>query len=180
MMGRPPPQAAQILVDELELPMTNMQYLEKAKAGFTRLFPTASLMPGVKRLVHHLHSNGIPMALATGSATRDYHLKITKHRDLFQLFEHVVLGDDPDIKNGKPAPDCFLTAMARFKPAPPHSSNVLVFEDAPNGIAAAGGAGMWTVMVPDKRIDPAMTKNAHLVLKSLEDFDPVAWGLPTF
>ena len=120
------------------------------------------------------------MALATGSATKDYHTKITKHQDLFQVFDHVVTGDDPDVKNGKPAPDVFLTAMCRFKTVPLHNSHVLVFEDAPNGIAAARAAGMWTVMVPDQRIDPEMTKNAHLVLKTLEDFDPVAWGLPGF
>lgn len=120
------------------------------------------------------------MALATGSATRDYDAKITRHRDLFQLFDHVVTGDDPDLKNGKPAPDVFLIAASRFKTVPLQNSHVLVFEDAPNGIAAARSAGMWTVMVPDARIDPEMTKDAHVVLKTLDVFDPLKWGLPGF
>lgn len=47
MMGRPPPQSSQILVDELKLPITNMQFLEKAKVGFAKAFPTADLMPGL-------------------------------------------------------------------------------------------------------------------------------------
>ena len=49
MMGRPPPQSAQILVNELQLPMTNMEFLDKAKAGFARHFPTANLMPGLNK-----------------------------------------------------------------------------------------------------------------------------------
>lgn len=120
------------------------------------------------------------MALATGSSATDYDDKITKHRDLFRLFSHVVTGDDPSVKNGKPAPDVFLTAASRFSTPPLEMSHVLVFEDAPNGIAAAKCAGMWTVMVPDARIDPQMTKEAHLVIKTLDEFDPQAWGLPSF
>lgn len=33
-------------------------------------------------------------------------------------------------------------------------------------------------MVPALQLDKALTKEADLVLDSLEAFDPVAWGLP--
>lgn len=63
---------------------------------------------------------------------------------------------------------------------PPASpGHVLVFEDAPNGVTAALAAGMNVVMVPDKKVDKAKMQ-AHAVLNSLEEFDPVAWGLPPF
>ena len=35
-------------------------------------------------------------------------------------------------------------------------------------------------MVPAPELDRASTKEADLVLNSLLDFDPVAWGLPAF
>ena len=35
-------------------------------------------------------------------------------------------------------------------------------------------------MVPAKELDRALTKEADLVLDSLEQFNPAAWGLPPF
>lgn len=56
----------------------------------------------------------------------------------------------------------------------------LVFEDAPNGITGAVAAGMQTVMVPDKELPEERTKGATVVLKSLLDFRPEMFGLPSF
>lgn len=57
-------------------------------------------------------------------------------------------------------------------------TQVLVFEDAPNGIQAAKAAGMMAVMVPDKNLDPEETRLADRVLQSLEDLDLAEWGFP--
>ena len=35
-------------------------------------------------------------------------------------------------------------------------------------------------MVPDAELDKSLTKQADIVLSSLLDFDPAAWGLPPF
>ena len=57
-------------------------------------------------------------------------------------------------------------------------TQVLVFEDAPNGVAAAKAAGMSCVMVPDRRTDPEKCKQADSVISSLELLDLAEWGLP--
>lgn len=82
--------------------------------------------------------------------------------------------------NGKPHPEIFQAAAARFVPAPPGPSWCLVFEDAPTGVEAAAAAGMHCVMVPDPNLSASLTRAATQVLRSLEDFAPQEWGLPAF
>ena len=119
------------------------------------------------------------MAVATSSKRREYDKKVTKHQELFKLMSHIVCTDDPLVKKGKPAPDIYLAAAKRFSSPPESSSNVLVFEDAVSGVQAAKAAGMVCVMVPDERMDPAKTKLADKVIKSLTELDVTKYGLPS-
>ncbi|KAL6659144.1 hypothetical protein ACP70R_003184 [Stipagrostis hirtigluma subsp. patula] len=64
------------------------------------LLPTCTAMPGVVRLIHHLHANGIPVAVATGTHKRHFALKTQNHREMFSLMHHVVTGDDLEVKAG--------------------------------------------------------------------------------
>lgn len=57
------------------------------------LFAKAALLPGVERLVRHLHKHGIPMAVATSSHRRHFDLKTSLHKELFALMNHIVTGD---------------------------------------------------------------------------------------
>ncbi len=72
----------------------------------------------------HFQSLGIPTAIATGSAQSSYQKKVSKYGHLFDWMSHVVCSDDPEVKNGKPFPDIYLVAAARFKTPPKTSSNV--------------------------------------------------------
>jgi pseudouridine 5'-phosphatase len=177
MIGKKAIDSARILVDALKLPMRPEEYLRERESMLAELFPAAEPMPGAVRLTTHLAKHGIPQAVASSSQRRDFELKITRHRNWFECFRCVVLGDDPEVRHGKPAPDIFLTAAARMGA---HHEGCLVLEDAPSGVEAARSAGMSVVAVPNPGMSPESFGNAAAVLPSLESFDPSAWGLPGF
>ena len=98
-----------------------------------------------------------------------------RHTQWFQIFDDVILGDDPEISQGKPAPDIFLLAAKRLGVAP---ENCLVFEDSLAGMKAAKVAGMSVVVVPDPVFARELFQDADRVLNSLTEFEPQLWNLP--
>lgn len=97
------------------------------------------------------------MAVATSSARFKMEIKTQRHKELFAFFgRHITCGDDPEVKNGKPAPDIFLAARDKFCIADdgetvvalPDLKSCLVFEDALLGVEATHAAGMHAVWVP--------------------------------
>ncbi|VDM08544.1 unnamed protein product [Wuchereria bancrofti] len=146
--------------------------------------PYCQKMPGALRLVRHFHKHNIPMAICSGSSSYSFKCKTMNHKDLIDLIPlQVKCSSDPEIKEGKPSPEAYLVTMQRFRNPPVAPSNVLVFEDAPNGVLAAIRAGMNVVMVPDLRYVKVPDEGKEQiveVLKSLEDFRPESVGLPAF
>ncbi|KAK7864344.1 hypothetical protein R5R35_009183 [Gryllus longicercus] len=173
-------EACELIVSKLQLPLTAEEFYNQSKELYQKEFPSAILKPGAERLIRHLHSHKIPMAVATSSSRGHIELKFTNHQDLFSLMDHVVSGtSDEEVKNGKPAPDIFLVCASKFQDSP-LPEKVLVFEDAPNGVLAARAAGMQVVMVPEDHIPEEKRSQATLVLPSLEVFQPELFGLPPF
>jgi HAD superfamily hydrolase (TIGR01509 family) len=177
MIGKKAADSARILVDALQLPITPDDYLRERESLLAALFPTAQAMPGARRLTAHLAAHGIPQAVASSSHRREFELKVEQHREWFGCFQCVVLGDDPEVNRGKPAPDIFLAAAARMGAEP---SRCLVLEDAPSGVEAARAAGMPVVAVPNPAMNPDAYRDAAQILPSLESFDPEFWGLPAY
>ena len=166
MVGRPAIESARYLVGALDLPITPEQYLAEREAALEALMPEAEPMAGARELTDALARRGIPLGLATSSDRRFFALKTQRHGPWFARFSAVVLGDDPRLERGKPAPDIFLLA-ARELGADPRGC--VVVEDSPVGVEAARAAGMQVLAVLYPGMDPSRLAGADLLVGSLRE-----------
>ncbi|XP_059090692.1 pseudouridine-5'-phosphatase-like [Tigriopus californicus] len=170
------------MLEFYNLPYTEEAFISKYIKLLRDKLPQCQVKSGVWELVSHLEKHKIPMAVATSSSGGNFKKKVQNHGDLFSRFHHVVNGTDPDLDEGKPAPDIFLLCADRFEENKPDDySSCLVFEDSPNGADAAQAAGMQCVLVPEwNEVTAEMTKSATQVLGSLDNFRPEDFGLHPF
>jgi HAD superfamily hydrolase (TIGR01509 family) len=98
---------------------------------------------GAVELLNALQAAKYPMAIVTSSSRRtaDAHLRLAGIHDRFDA----ILTRD-DVIKGKPSPDLYLLAAARFGVTP---QTCVAVEDSNHGVAAALAAGAITIMVPD-------------------------------
>jgi pseudouridine-5'-monophosphatase len=174
IIGRTAPDSAQIVVDMLNLPLTVEQYLDERDELIFDLYPAAQPMPGAREITQQFYDAGIPQAIATSSGQKRFSQKCLRYQDWLQQFDCIVLGDDPAIQQGKPAPDSFLVTAERLQADP---QQCLVFEDSLAGVTAAKRAGMTVIAVPSPDLDKGLFQEADQVLDSLHDFQPNWPGL---
>ena len=121
------------------------------------------LRPGVARLLAEARAAGIRLAIAT-TTTPDTVTVLLEHASPQAVgwFEVIAAGDVVPAK--KPAPDIYQYALEQLGLAP---EACLAFEDSENGLRAARGAGLRTVVtVNDYTRDQDFT-GAALVLDQL-------------
>jgi HAD superfamily hydrolase (TIGR01509 family) len=101
------------------------------------------LKAGVVELLDFLDGTNLPRAIATSSRHEDVQRNLGAQglRDRFQTV--IARGD---YARGKPHPEPFLKAAERLGVEP---ELCVALEDSYNGVRAASGAGMMTIMVPD-------------------------------
>lgn len=121
----------QLLAPKLHTPST----LEKIKNLKSEIYPNyfkyLILNTELVEFIKLSRQNNIKTAIA--STANSVNVKnVLKHFKLTNLFDLVVAGND--IKNGKPAPDCFIKCMNFFGTKP---NETLIFEDSKVGIEAA-------------------------------------------
>ncbi|MGW2517293.1 HAD family hydrolase [Streptomyces sp. NPDC001617] len=121
-------------VDEL-FADTDRRYLGLACTS-TRAYPE------MRTFVELLATEGVPMAVASGSSPAAIDA-ILAGTGLDAHLRTVVSADE--VPRGKPAPDVFLEAARRLGAAP---ADCVVLEDAVPGAAAADAAGMRCIAIP--------------------------------
>lgn len=185
MMGAKPLEGAKICIDRLGLndKIKPEEFVEEYEKALGQYYTKIKLMPGVERLIRYLSHNNVPMAIATGATRTSFDRKTEHLGEILRkpFSHHVYAGSDPDVARGKPYPDVFEVAAKRFRKAPKSMKNVLVFEDAMNGVKGALTAGMQVVLIPDVWTDiSSIDIKPTLILKSLTQFEPQKFGLPPF
>ena len=167
---------AAIVIEHFKLNMTVQEFIEKRMKYFRENMPNATIVPGMENIVKKIYNMGIPIGVATSSPREAYNIKTSKHKEFFSMFKTSVCGDD--VVNGKPSPEIFLKAAKQicdFKP-----ENILVFEDATNGIKAASAGGFPSVLTKASErevIDEKLKEldkdgiRPTLLVDTFEDFD---------
>ncbi len=132
------------LIEALQLPVSVEQLLAVQQPLARAKVRKAQAMPGAEQLIRHLRAAGVPLAIATSSGREAVEIKLAPHRWL-QAIKVRVHGDDPEIKQGKPAPDLFIEAARRLDLDP---RACWAFEDSQAGAEAALAAGCRVFVVP--------------------------------
>ncbi|QTE03047.1 HAD family hydrolase [Streptomyces cyanogenus] len=167
--GRPGREA---LLDHLDLfPGHTVDELFAEALGYTSLpdMPPVKAVPGALELLGRLRESGVPLGLVT-SGTRDYARHELGAIGALDLFDVLVTSDD--VTRGKPDPQGCLACCAALGVEP---SAVVVFEDAPAGVAAAKRAGADCVAITSTQ-PPAALAAADLIVP---DLTGMTWPPPT-
>lgn len=101
------------------------------------------LKPGIRELLDHLDSKGIPAAITTSSPIERVQRYLGPH-GLLDRFQRLCSG--AEVAHGKPEPDIYLFGAACLGLKP---EACVAVEDSPAGVLSAYRAGCMTVMVPD-------------------------------
>jgi HAD superfamily hydrolase (TIGR01509 family) len=123
----------------------------------------APLLPGVRQLLQRLEHKGMPRGIATSSSSA-YVRQILAPHGLLDAFSFILTADD--VREGKPAPEIYEKAAARFGHA---ATEMVVLEDSPNGLRAAKAAGARCVVVPHALVPIRELEGADAILGSLEE-----------
>ncbi|RFU31494.1 hypothetical protein B7463_g4796, partial [Scytalidium lignicola] len=165
-MGVPDSSNSNVFHNWAKLPISREQYARESSEQMRLNFPNCKPLPGAEKLLSNLSrarsasGNKIELALASSTKSHTYKLKISKPetKRLLSFFQpdRLVLGDDPQVRQGrgKPAPDIYLLALQSLnstvesggKPIMPNEC--LVFEDSVIGVEGGRRAGMRVVWVP--------------------------------
>jgi HAD superfamily hydrolase (TIGR01509 family) len=122
--------------------------------------------PGVPPLLTKLIAREVPIAVATSTHAGNAESALAAAGLLPQLPIRVT-GDQ--VREGKPAPEIFLTAASRLGVRPEYC---IAVEDSDVGARAAVAAGMHTLMVPDLKA-PSL-ELAELVAEVLDSMPTAA------
>ena len=135
----------------------------RARANRLQILSTLPALPGVKDTIQNARRLGLRLAVASssGHAWVEGYLR---QLGLFEDFEVIICREN--VQRVKPDPELFLKALEALKV---QADEVLIFEDSPNGVLAARGAGLRVVAVPNPITAQGTIEGASRVIASLAD-----------
>lgn len=133
------------------------------------------LYPGVVEFVHKA-TGAYRLAIASGAFRGEIKFALDKG-GMRAAFPVIVSAQD--VKNGKPHPEAFLTALAKLNQRTPSGPPILpaecvVIEDSLHGVEAARSAGMKCLAVTNSYPEERLRGKADRIVKSLTEIEPKA------
>ena len=129
-----------------------------------------ALRPGVEALIEGARAEGITLAIATTTSLPNVEalLRATLGERGLAMFGTIAAGDS--VPRKKPAPDIFLAALADLRFG---AQDCIAVEDSENGLRAALGAGLATLVTPSRYTRGENFRGAVRVADTLADLvDP--------
>jgi HAD superfamily hydrolase (TIGR01509 family) len=144
-------------------PVDRDQILARRRRRYYDLVERQPVLPGVSQYLEDAPRLGLRCTVAS-SAPRAWVAGHLERLNLLDQFCCIKCSDE--IPMAKPHPALFLAVLeATGVPAP----RAVALEDSPNGIAAAGAAGIFCVAVPNPVTASLGLDGADLLVKSLEE-----------
>ena len=164
VMGRPPKVCFELFKETFGF-SESCQELQRESEDFFLEFLDGgfSAMPGLYELLEHLEQRNIPKGICTSSSIRVVS-EVLRRKDMPKRFAFVLTAED--IIHGKPDPEIYLKAAARFSIAPPE---MLVLEDSTAGCQAAHRAGAFGIAVRAKHNAHCEFPDAKKIVSRLDD-----------
>ncbi len=141
------------------------QQIYARKTELFQQYNSGATMPGAKNLVAFVREKGLTPVLVTGSGQPSLLERL--NLDFPGAFTPGTMVTAFDVVNGKPDPEPFLMGLKKGGNLKPNQA--IVIENAPLGIDAAVGAGIFTIAVNTGPLSDAILREAgaSLVFSSM-------------
>ena len=143
--GLPTKAKLKMLTKQGKLPIGLHKIIGELKQKRTRTLIEINCKPiyDIELIFHNLKAGGYKIGLCSNSI-RDTIIRMMELSNLLDFFD-VILSNE-DVKNSKPDPEIYISAMSKLK-VTPHET--LIVEDNENGIKAAKASGANLLKVKD-------------------------------
>lgn len=153
-------------------PLPNFDELvERRRIAHHERLQSEQAMPGVHEFTARAVDAGLRLAVASSSSAG----WVTEHLARLGLLDRfTAISNCEDGVPAKPEPDVYRRALAAIDV---RAHEAIAFEDSPNGVAAAKGAGLYCVAVPNRMTESLDLSAADTIVDSFLEVDLDALAL---
>lgn len=170
MLGHTNDRALQILIDEFDLQLPLETVSAHSREIMREIFAEhLRVMDGVHELLDGIERSGKPKAIVTNSQ-RETATQVLNQVRLMDRFGWIV--SSQDVPRGKPHPDIYLHAAARFDVQP---AQMLVLEDSEPGCRAAVESGAVVIAVPNRHTQGGDFSGCRFIADDIRDPRILEW-----
>ncbi|MEM1173515.1 MAG: HAD-IA family hydrolase [Pseudomonadota bacterium] len=140
-------------------------HARKTELACAEMRQGVTLRPGIAELIGESLARHVPVAFVTSTYRPNIDAIIDGARGALPIEQFAAIITRDDVLNAKPAPDVYLTALARLGIT---ASDAVAIEDSETSVDAARAAGIYTIATPGVFTQDQYFGAANVVLESVE------------